>query len=189
MSYKSLLDKIVKLISSPREAWNDIDSEIQDKKVVSDFVYPLIGLCALSEFIGVFLGKDMSAELFQMALTRSCAIAVSLFGGFFLAAYLLEKIGRKYFGSYLGIDSIQILVGYSMVVLFVLDIIGGLFLIDVLHWILQVYTFFIVFEGARSFIKISEKQLTTYTIVASLIILLSPALIKTVFNLLSVTLN
>ena len=37
----------------------------------------LIGLCGLSEFVGSFIGKDLDPELFQVALTRCCAVAVA----------------------------------------------------------------------------------------------------------------
>ena len=80
-------------------------------------------------------------------------------------------------------------VGYSMTVLFVLDIINGLISIEILHWILQLYTVVVVFEGARRFLEIPESKLTSYTVVASVLILLSPVMIEFVFNKLSVILN
>ena len=63
------------------------------------------------------------------------------------------------------------------------------FSITLLHWILQLYTLFVVFEGARRFLKVQETKLTSYTVVATVLILLSPALIEFVFNKLSVILN
>ena len=80
-------------------------------------------------------------------------------------------------------------VGYAMVVTFVLDIISGLFAISILHWILQFYTVFVVYEGARSFMNIDEKDLTRYSLVASVIIIVCPSLIAAVFDKLSIILN
>ena len=62
--------------------------------------YPMIGLCGLSEFGGAFIGREFSPDVFQIALTQCCALAVALFGGFFLAAYLVDKIGRRWFNSF-----------------------------------------------------------------------------------------
>ena len=76
-----------------------------------------------------------------------------------------------------------------MLILFVLDMISGLFSISILHWILQFYTVFVVFEGARTLMKVNETKLTRYTLIASVIIIICPALIATVFNELSVILN
>ena len=76
-----------------------------------------------------------------------------------------------------------------MVVTFVLDIVSGLFSISILHWILQFYTVFVVFEGARTLMKVNEEKLTRYTLIASVIIIVCPTLITAVFNELSVILN
>lgn len=76
-----------------------------------------------------------------------------------------------------------------MTVLFVLDIVNGLISIEILHWILLLYTVLVVFEGARRFLEIPENKLTSYTVVASILILVSPVMIEFVFNKLSVILN
>ena len=83
------------LISSPSKAWEEISLE-KDKdrqKVFVTFVYPMIGLCGLSVFVGSLLAKGWSGpESFQYAMTQCCAVAVSLFGGYFLAAYLINAM-------------------------------------------------------------------------------------------------
>ena len=62
------------------------------------FVYPMIGLCGLSVFIGTFIGNTEGVAAFQIAMTRCCAIFVSLFGGYFLAAYAIDQLGKKLLG-------------------------------------------------------------------------------------------
>ena len=114
---------------------------------------------------------------------------VSLFGGYFLAAYAIDQLGKKLLGREDQYELNQQFVGYSMVVTFVLDIVSGLFSISILHWILQFYTVFVVFEGARTLMKVNEEKLTRYTLIASVIIIVCPALIVAVFNELSVILN
>lgn len=76
-----------------------------------------------------------------------------------------------------------------MVVTFVLNIVSGLFSLAILHWLLQVYMLFIVFEGARYLMKVPENKLTSYTLIVSLILFVCPEFIKLVFNKLSVVLN
>ena len=85
MNYKELFNKMAFLLSSPSRFWEKEATEGQGSRMMSEYVYPFIGLCGLSEFIGTFIGRDVSTEFFQWALTRCCAIAVSLFGGFFVA--------------------------------------------------------------------------------------------------------
>ena len=141
------------------------------------------------EFIGAFIGKDISPEMFQVALTRCCAVAVALFSGFFLSVYLLNKLSMNWLKTGDSNRRMQVFVGYSMVVTFVLGIISGLFSIALLHWILQIYTLVVVFEGVRRWLNVAERLQMLFTIVATLIILVCPALIEFLFNRLSVILN
>lgn len=189
MNYKELYHRIVLLLSSPAKAWTEIAERNEGRLVLSDFVYPMIGLCGLSEFIGVFIGKEFTPDVFQVALTQCCALVVALFGGFFLAAYLVDKVGRRWLGRTDSYDRVQEFVGYSMVVTFVLDIVSGLFSIMLLHWILQIYTIVVVFEGARQLLKVEESKLAGYTVATTLIVLVCPAIIEFVFTKLSVILN
>ena len=175
------------MISSPAKAWAEINTEEDRRKVLGTFVYPMIGLCGLSVFIGTFIGNTAGVSAFQIAMTRCCAIFVSLFGGYFLAAYAVNQLGKKLLNRGEQYELNQQFVGYAMVVTFVLDIISGLFSISILHWILQFYTVFVVYEGARTLMKVEEAKLTRYTLIASVIVIVCPALIAAVFNELSVT--
>ena len=189
LNYKELFHRVVVLLSSPAKAWEEISNRKEERLVLPCFVYPMIGLCGLSEFIGAFIGRDFLPEVFQLALTRCCGVAVSLFIGFFLASYVMKLVNERWFDCNKSDEEIQVFVGYSLVVTFVLQIISGLFSILIIHWILQIYTLFVVFEGARKIMQIPEVKLTKYSIIATLVILLSPTLIDFIFNKLSVTLN
>ena len=163
MNYKDLFNRVVLLISSPAKAWAEINTEEDRRKVLGTFVYPMIGLCGLSVFIGTFIGNTAGV------------------GGYFLAAYAVNQLGKKLLNRGEQYELNQQFVGYAMVVTFVLDIISGLFSISILHWILQFYTVFVVYEGARTLMR--------YTLIASVIVIVCPALIAAVFNELSVILN
>ena len=189
MNYKDLLSKTLLILSSPTKASEQFSENPEGKNVLQNFVYPMSGLWARSEFRGSFIGKDMIPDVFQVALTNCCAMAVALFGGFFLAVYLLNKILRGWFSSYVPNDRLREFVAYSMTVKFVLDIFSSLFSLQLILLILQVYTLFIVFEGARRFLSLKEDKVTLFTLVATIVILMCPALIDIIFNKLSVALN
>lgn len=193
MNYKELLNRTTLLISSPAKAWEGIVNETNRKAVMGEFVYPMIGLCGLSvfigTFIGTFIGNTAGVSAFQIAMTRCCATFVSLFGGFFLASYLTNLLGKQILGKEDELELNQQFVGYSMVVTFVLDIITGLFSLSILRWILQFYTVFVVYEGAASLMNVEKKDLTRYSLIASFIIMVCPSLIAAVFDKLSLIVN
>ena len=92
--------------------------------------------------------------------TMLCYICI-LVRRIFLAAYAIDQLGKKLLGREDQYELNQQFVGYSMVVTFVLDIVSGLFSISILHWILQFYTIFVVFEGARTLMKVNEDETDT----------------------------
>ena len=189
MDYKDLFKRVMLLISAPGKAWEEISNEQDRKKVMTAFVYPLMGLCGLSVFLGTFIGNADGVSLFQVAMTRCCATFISLFGGYFLASYLTNLLGVKFFERDNELEMCGQFVGYSMVVTFVLDILSGLFAISLLHYIFQFYTLFVVYEGARTLMDVHDEKLTRYSLLATIIIILSPAVIGSIFNYLSVNLN
>ena len=118
MDYKALFHIAMLLISSPAKAWEEIRLEEDRRKVFTAFVYPMIGLCGLSVFIGSLLAKGWGGpESFQYAMTQCCAVAVSLFGGYFLAAYLINGMRVKMFMMDSDMPLTQQFAGYALVVL------------------------------------------------------------------------
>jgi len=180
----------MQLISSPAKAWEEISFEDR-QKVMVDFVYPLIALAGLSVLIGVLYEVGWSEpDNYQEAMTQCCAVAVSLFGGFYLSAYLINQMGVKLIGMRDDLPLVQQFTGYSMVIVLLLQIIYGIlpdFLILVV--LFSFYTIYIVWEGADALMHVDEKNRLRYTVLSSLIILLCPWLIQVVFNKLTVLLN
>lgn len=191
LNYKELFRRVLALLSAPGKAWNDIKAENAGRQAMMGFAYPLIGLCGLAEFVGtLFKGGDAASLLFQEAMTRCCAVAVSLFGGLFLSAYLLNLLNRKWTKTDIPYERMLSFVAYAMVVIFVLNIVRGLFPeAIVLHLILQLYTIVIAFEGIRRWLGMREDLQTAFAVVATIVLLLCPAVIEVVFNKLSVILN
>lgn len=189
MNYKELFERVMALLSVPAKAWEVIGRETDRRRVLVAFVYPLIGLCGLSVFIGTFIGNTAGVAAFQIAMTRCCAVCVSLFGGCFLAAYVIDRLGRRMLGHDDPYELSQQFAGYSLVVTFVLDIVSGLFSISILRWILQFYTVYVVYEGARVLMRVEGEKLTRYALIVSVVVMVCPALINAVFDELSVLLN
>ena len=181
----------MKLISSPAKAWEEICMEEDRRKVFMAFVYPMIGLCALSVFIGSLLTYGWGGpESFQIAMTNCCAVAVALFGGYFLAAYAINEAGIKMFGMPSQVLLTQQFAGYSLVVLFLLQIITGLLhSFRIIAWLLQFYIVYVVWEGAPIVMKVKENDRLKYTLLSSALLILCPAAIEFVFNKLTTLLN
>ena len=179
------------LISSPARAWEEIRLEKDRHKVFMNFVYPMIGLCALSVFIGSLWTMGWgSAQSFQYAMTQCCAVAVSLFGGCFLSAFLLNILCVRIFNRPNNIGLAQQFTGYALVVVFLLKIILGIlrnFWIIALP--LQFYTLYVVWEGCIPLMNIAITDKLRFTVCSTLLFICCPWLIEWIFNKLTVALN
>ena len=190
MNYKDLFKRVIALISSPAKVWEEISREEDRRKVLGAFVYPMIGLCGLSVFIGTFIGNTEGVAAFQIAMTRCCAIFVSLFGGYFLAAYLINGLRVRMFMLDSDIPLAQQFAGYALVVVFMLRIVIGILPdFGIMALLLQFYIVYVVWEGSKKVMQIAEKDRLRFTILSSILLIACPAVIEFVFNKLTVVLN
>ena len=191
MDYKSILQIALRLISSPARAWEEIRLQTDPRRVFTAFIYPMIGLCGLSVFIGTLVDYGWGGpQSFQLAMTRCCAVAVALFGGYFLAAWLINAFCTRFLHRPSDLPGIWQFSGYALVVLFLLRIILGILPdFQIIALLLQFYTLYIVWEGSRALLDIAEAHRLRFTLVSTLLLILCPWLIEWVFNELTVLLN
>ena len=191
MDYKSILQIALRLISSPARAWEEIRLQTDPRRVFTAFVYPMIGLCGLSVFIGTLVDYGWGGpQSFQLAMTRCCAVAVALFGGYFLAAWLINAFCTRFLHRPSDLPGAWQFSGYALVVLFLLRIILGILPdFQIIALLLQFYTLYIVWEGSRALLDIVEADRLRFTLVSTLLLILCPWLIEWVFNELTVLLN
>lgn len=191
MNYKELFNRALILISSPARAWEEIHLEEDRRKVFVAFVYPMIGLCGLSVFIGSLLAKGWSGpESFQFAMTQCCAVAVSLFAGYFLAATLINELRVRLLKQETDVFLCRQFAGYALVVSFLLQIIIGVLPdFNIIAVLLQFYIVYVVWEGSVTLMQVTEKERLRFTLLSSMLLLLCPALIQFVFNQLLIAFN
>ena len=117
-------------------------------------------------------------------------MAVSLFGGYFLAAYLINGLRVRMFAMGNDIPLVQQFAGYALVVPFLLKIIIGILPdFSIIALLLQFYIVYVVWEGSAILMKIAEKDRLRFTILSSILLIACPAVIEFVFNKLTVVLN
>jgi hypothetical protein len=177
--YQELVKWVIAIISQPGKTWGEL-SKKEDKgdEYLVRFVYPLIGLITVAAFVGIlFSQKEFSMEL---ALKSSIKAALSYFGGFFLAASFLNELCQRMFGQETDSKRCRQFVGYSSALMYSLGII--LLLLPVSDFfflrILVLYTVFIVWEGADSYMKIPGALRLRFTLIASALIVLLPEIIS-----------
>jgi hypothetical protein len=191
LNFKEIVKTALSLISSPAKAWEEIRLEEDRQKVFTAFVYPMIGLCTLAVFIGSLLTNGWGGpESFRIAMKDCCVVAVSLFGGYFLAAYIINALGVKVFGLPNDRLLAQQFAGYALVATFLVHIVTGLLPeFGFIALIFQFYMLYIVWAGADVLMNVKESRRLNYTLAVFLLLMLCPISISTIFGKLLVILS
>ena len=190
MNYKELFQRLFTIIATPKKAWVEISSESPRRDVMGSFVYPLIVLCGLAVLLGALLTGGAQRPTFQKATMDICGYCVALFGGFFLAAWLLDMLRQKFLGHSTDMAGSQVFVGYAMGVVFAAEILNAAMpQFFIFKWLLQFYVLYVVWEGSDIVFSVAEDKRLTFTALTSAAVVFAPAIIRTLFNMLSNTLG
>ncbi len=180
--FKDIIQTIFFLIVSPRKGWKQIiDKEVSHQDFINNFLFPIFGFVAITTFVGgMWLAENSGIH---WALKLSIAVVTALFGGFYLVSYLLNELFPK-FGLDKKLNKAQQFAGYSSVVLYVLFFVMPLLSEFTLLWLVVIYTIYIVYAGADEFLRIAENKRVSFTVIASLLVVLLPLIIKILLELL-----
>ena len=179
-----LFHTAILLITNPSEAWKGLVEKRSDThdSFLSEYVYPFMGLIALASFLGVlFNGKEVE---FQIALKETIVVLLSVFGGFFLASYLVNEVWQTIFRREPNMKLCQRFVGYSSSLFFCLSIISSLFPDFFFLRFLVFYTIYIVWEGVIPYMEMKESEQFKFVAFSTAIIIITPVLITFILRLL-----
>ena len=179
------------MISNPAKAWEEVRMRPNIREVSFEYVYPMIGFSAFAVFIGSIFERGWgNAEDYQYAMMQCAAVVVSLFGAYFLSSYLINLVRIRVLEQRDDILLSQQFTGYSMTVTFLLQILTGILPdLGIISMMLQFYVIYLVWEGSEKLLDVREDKRTALTILASLILLVCPSLIRLVFDKLNIFLN
>lgn len=186
MDFKQMIATVSKLITSPAIAWKAISHSESKAAMLNTYLYPLIMLCCMSAFLGNIFNHEFGFESFYYAMIKTGVLFATLFFTYHLTAYLVAKISATLMRAEYDRQQTDLLAGYSMVVVLLLDLCLGLFPnFRIIGWILQFYTVKIVWDGAAVLMRIPEERRLSFTMLVSLIVILAPIAIGTVMSKLS----
>ncbi len=186
MNYKELFKRLYSLLVRPKAAWTEITVETPRRDVMGSFVYPLIALCGLAVLLSAFIRNGLERSVYQPALMEMCSSCIALFGGFFLAAWLFDTLRQRVFGHAPDMAGSQAFVGYSMGAVFLAEFLFVLFPQYFIFWgLLRIYVVYVVWEGSDVCFVIPDDKRMLFAAATAAIVVLSPAVIRVLFNTLS----
>lgn len=181
--FKNIVQTVFYLVVSPRRGWRRVvGKQGGQQEFTNDFLFPIFGFIALATFVGEMWLTHRGS--IQGSLTQAIVIFSALFGGFYLASYLLNELFPK-FGMAKDLGTAQQFVGYSSVVLYLLLFITPLIPKVYLVWFFVLYTVFVADAGAKILFetKMNESQRILFSLSAFFLVVVSPCLIKFLMKL------
>ena len=160
---------------------------------MGNFVYPLIALGGLVVLVDKLIYRGLERVTFHDAMMDVCGYCIAFFGGFFLAARLLDMLRQKMLNHGEDMAGSQLFVGYAMGLMFVAEMLTVVFpqFFILFKMVFMGYTLYNVWEGSSILFAISENKSSkfdvqlAFSVLATIAIVLSPMLIRTLFNTLS----
>jgi hypothetical protein len=180
--YKTIIRTVFQLIVSPKAAWQSIaEREENHQEFLNGFLYPVFGIVALASFVGgLWFVPDGGL---QSALKQTIVNTVTVFGGFYLSAYLLNELAPR-LSLVKSLLDWQRFAGYASVVVYVLFVILAFAPDFLIAWLFVFYTVYIVFAGADAYWDVPDSNVMNFTVTASLLLILAPLSIYGILGLL-----
>ena len=170
----TLLKYIIQLILSPSNGWEDIAKRDPDPdKLLSEAVYPLLGIAAASEFFGLAYGTA--------TLPQALIGAINIFGSYFITIFIARLLFDMYLEKLAGGEvnkrrsSTLILTGVSIMAFFKIIencLPWGLLIVK----FLPLYAILVLSKGTE-YLGLTKRKELKFTALAGIAIVAVPLLI------------
>lgn len=176
-SIKNNIRRAWGLFVNTSPTWDRIAKENTSEKEIRKYqVYPWIFLCVVAIFISDLFYSPTNG--LEKGILDSIITAVTLIGGYFLSNKICFWYLRKHVPDNSDSLSCEKIVSYSYTTIFALKtvttLLPGLFFLQ----ILSIYVAFMVWEGCRSVLKMTEDERGNIVLVFTLVIIFTPMIIN-----------
>ena len=179
--FKEIVVKIIQIITNPDEAWRKLEKHENHESFINRYLHPVFGIISLTTFVGgLWIVADGGLEI---ALKNTIISLVTVYGGYFIASYILNELMPK-FGISKDEAKVQQFVGFASALVYAIFIVSPLLPDLPILWIFAIYTVYIVYMGFEVYITVEEEQRVNFTGVATTVILLTPFIIEKILAIL-----
>jgi len=170
------------LMMKTTETWESISNDVNNKNTsLKKYFLPLVLLSCL--FLFFFKSIYASQRPFETGFIYAIINFISVIGTYFLTykiCYFYFTKNKKEYGTK---ENINTFISYSFSIIFVtkivVSIIPSLFFLQILN----IYTTYIVWEGAKIIFKLNEEEQGKVMIFTSLSIIFTPIIISRILHI------
>lgn len=174
--FKNIISNLFALVAAPGKAWQNISSKEESSAAfLNGYLYPIMGLTALSVFANLF--NDQFT--LERALKLMTINFVKFFVGFHIASFLIDELLQKFFEREKNTKQVQMFAGYTlsvyMLITIFLNLLMGMF--SFLRFA-PLYIIYVIWEGSKYYMDINENKRLLFVVLSSLILLFAPDIIE-----------
>jgi len=183
--YKNLFKRVWDILVSPSKTWDKIALDTEDeKKYLSHYFYPLIGLAAFTAFLNPFISGyeelDFKATL-SIGIQFFIVSFASGFFGFFIVAKALDYSFVRWFQMKSDTRKSEMLTAYASTPVLVVSILTRLLSDFFFMKVLFVYVIVLVWESTTHFYSVEDSKRGKFTAISSICILALPIIVEKAF--------
>ncbi|MDD4922646.1 MAG: Yip1 family protein [Bacteroidales bacterium] len=183
--YKNLFKRVWEILTSPSKTWDHIAQNPEDeKKYLSNYFYPLIGLAAFTAFLNPFISGYDDLE-FKATLSVGIQFFIVSFASGFFGFFITAKVLNESFVRWFGISSdkrkTEMLTAYASTPVLVISILTRLLSDFFFMKILFFYVIVLVWEATTHFYSLEDSKRGKFTALASISIIAVPTIVEKIF--------
>lgn len=144
-----ILKIVLRLVRSPREAWDEIVASDNDVRTMQNgFFYPLLLLVVVATFVGSWLNSQNFA--FDQTLKECVVVFSSYFAGYYFAILLLNELIAKFLGEEKNYKACARMITYASSVMLTLKVVVSLLPDLFILYVINLYAVYIIWEGVAA---------------------------------------
>lgn len=176
--YRNLAQTLRDLILNPTSEWQNIHRQSTTfNDMLSNFALPQIALVTFGTFMAYMINQQ--AFIFELALKKAFMVFIALFGGLFLAWYLVFRL-MKYFQIISSRELAAKLTIFSSAPIYATSLVTALVPEFFFIQVFTLYCFYLTWTGVRLIPGPASEKKFVFSLMAGLSILLFPFLIRIV---------
>ncbi len=188
--FKEIISRIYLLITRPSTAWQKMreQEEAAHALFFSRFLFPVMGVTALSCFAYLF-GKEFNADNLEHILRIAIVEFVKFFIGFYFLSFVLKEV-LPHFSQKNGKEDIERYVGSILVLYMMVDIVVNILPegFSFLEYA-SLALFYYIWMGAKYFLLIDDSKQKIFTLVSTIVVLVTPIVIERILFLMMPGMN
>ncbi|MBP1617662.1 MAG: hypothetical protein H6Q14_1489 [Bacteroidetes bacterium] len=179
--FRGAIRLLLAIIFSPKETWKELSiTKDGDKFFERNYLFPIFILIALASLIGGYLHADQ--HLLQNAVKNMIISVIEISASLIISSYLLNEYLGSISLKMKDISKSRQFMAYASALNYVLYILVALLDDLFFLWMFSIYAAYLVYIGSLEFIKLSEEKRSQFVVIASLLVLFVPFIIKNVLG-------